>query len=326
MITTAARSPLLRLSPVARGGRYSDVHSPRWPRLGLVGAQLALTAAALLAQVFGNPLDTSAITPIACGLLLTFGLPHGTLDLELLRRRDNRGPGISALLFAYGACAAAMYALWLLAPLLALIVFIAMAVLHFGEDWQDMGDGFVARGTAVAMIALPALRHRPELAAIFVSLTGTASAASLGDILLLVAPVAGIIALAGAGLLWQSGLRRNALALAGALLAEALLPPVIGFSLFFCFVHSPAQLREAIAQLQRPTRDAWLKIIFPLTIAAIALAVLIGAAEIRNSVNAGALRACFVTLSVLTIPHMVVPFLARRYRPVILRAGPRSAD
>jgi hypothetical protein len=108
------------------------------------------------------------------------------------------------------------------------------------------------------------------------------------------------------------------------LVAEALLPPVIGFALFFCFVHSPAQLREAIGQLQRPTREAWLRIILPLTLAALALAAMIGAAPVHLSLTAGALRACFVTLSVLTMPHMIVPYLARRYRAAVLRAGQRE--
>ena len=275
-------------------------------------------------QAFGNRLDTTAITPVACMLLLLFGLPHGTLDLALLRQREESGPGIAALLIVYGACASAMYALWLLAPVLALIVFVAIAVRHFAEDWRGMESRFVAYGTAVAMIAVPALRHRPEIASIFVSLTGSASAAYLADILLLIAPVAGMIALAGAGSLWQRGSRRSALALVGALVAEALLPPVIGFALFFCFVHSPAQLREAIGQLQRPTREAWLRIILPLTLAALALAAMIGAAPVHLSLTAGALRACFVTLSVLTMPHMIVPYLARRYRAAILRAGERE--
>lgn len=291
-------------------GRWErESHRPpgRLPYV-LIG-QLAVTVVAASLQ-FSGAIDGQAVTPIACALLLIFGLPHGTLDLELLQRRD--GPGLARLLAAYLACVAAMFALWQLAAPLALLIFLAIAVEHFAEDWLAVGSRFVAYGTAVALIATPALRHRVELAAIFTTLTGSSAAATLGNLLLLVVPVAGVIAAVGVGLLWQSGARSRAIGLGAALLAEAVLPPVVGFTLFFCFVHSPQQLRESLARLQRPTREVWLRIILPLTLAALAIAAVIGAAAMRLSLDAGALRASFVTLSVLTLPHMVVPYLARR--------------
>lgn len=287
---------------------------PRAQAPTLLIAQLILTAAALALQTSGTLPNIVALTPVVCGLLLVFGLPHGTLDLELLRRSDADAPRLDALLVAYGACAVAMYTVWQLAPLVALLLFFVMAVEHFAEDWEAIGSRFVAYGTAVALIATPALRHRDDLAAIFATLTESSSAVHLGDLMLIVAPVTGVIALAGTAMLWQRGDRRRAVGLALALVAEALLPPVIGFALFFCFVHSPHQLREALRQLHRPARDAWWRVIVPLTLVAIALAAVIGVGAWRVSSDAAALRAGFITLSVLTLPHMVVPYLVRRFR------------
>lgn len=304
---------------MARGERDNASGSPRLP--ALLAAQLIVTGAALLSQSLGHQLDSPLVTPVACASLLLFGLPHGTLDIELLRRRDGAGPLV--LLVAYGACAAAMYAVWQLAPLLALSLFLAVAVEHFAEDWDEMGSRFIAYGTAVALIATPALLHRTELASIFTLLTGTAAAARLGDLLLILMPVAGIIAVAGTILLWQRGQRCRAIGLAAALLAEAVLPPVVGFSLFFCFVHSPWQLRESLRQLPLPTWDAWLRIILPLTFVAGVLALLIGTVGLLVSLDAAALRASFVTLSVLTLPHMLLPCATRRYRTRVGAAAPR---
>lgn len=300
----------------------------RPPLLGLpalLTAQLVATALLILAQSSGGILGGATVTPVACALLLVFGLPHGTLDLELLRRRDDDGPGLIVLLLAYLACGAAMYAVWQASPLLALAVFLAVAVEHFAEDWRDVGSRFVAYGTAAAMVATPALGHRAELAAIFVSLTGSAAAARFGDILLLIAPIAGVVAIANCAMLWQGGRRDRAVALAAALIAEAVLPPVVGFALFFGFVHSPYQLRGGLRQLQWPTRDAWVRIIVPLTGAALVLAAFIGAVDLSISLDAGALRASFVTLSVLTIPHMLVPYAVGRYRAATAKSRPRHA-
>ncbi len=303
------------------GGGRESTRPPRGPVPKMLAVQLAITAGAIVVQATGSALVAAPVLPLVCALLLVFGLPHGTLDLELLRRHDARSPRLIILLAAYGVCGGAMYALWQAAPLVALLAFFAIAVEHFAEDWHAMGSRFFAYGTAVALIVTPALRHRADLSIIFATLTGSSSAAHLGDTMLVVMPVAGLIAVAGAALLWQAGDRVRAVGLAAALVAEALLPPVIGFTIFFCCVHSPYQMRDSIARLQRPTRDALIAIILPLTLVAIALAGLIGAAALRVSLDAGALRASFVTLSVLTLPHMLVPYGVRRYRALALRAA-----
>lgn len=304
------------------GGPDAGFSSPPGSPFLLV-AQLLVTAAAIGSQAAG--VLGGGITPLACALLLLFGLPHGTLDLELLRRRDNEGAGLGLLLTAYGACAAAMYLLWQAAPLVALAVFIVIAFEHFAEDWSAMGSRFCANGTAFALIALPALLHRDEIADIFAILGGR-SAAALADLLLLAAPIAGLIALSGVGLLWQRQSRSLAIGLAAAMVAELVLPPVIGFTIFFCFVHSPAQLRASLATIKMPSQQAWWRVIVPLTLAALLIATAIGAAAIRAATFDGSnisvwLHAAFVTLSVLTLPHMAVPHLARVYRA---RYAPRS--
>ena len=297
---------------------------PRWPVPSLLATQLGVTAAAVTLQAAGLAM-TGVATPVACALLLVFGLPHGTLDLELLRCRDDEGAALGLLLTAYGACAAAMYLLWQVAPLVALAVFIVIAFEHFAEDWTAMGSRFCANGTAFALIALPALLHRAEIADIFAILAGT-SAATLADLLLLAAPIAGLIALSGVGLLWQRRRRSLAIGLAAAMVAELVLPPVMGFTIFFCFVHSPAQLRASLATITMPSQQAWWRVIVPLTLAALLIATAIGAAAIRAATFDGSnisvwLHAAFVTLSVLTLPHMAVPQLARVYRA---RYAPRS--
>lgn len=296
----------------AREGATLLSHLPRAVP-GVLAAQLIATGVAIVAAVLGTGLDGPLLTPLACGLLLVFGLPHGTLDLELLRRRDAAGPGLAFLLAAYAGCALVMFALWQVAPFLALGLFMIIAVEHFAEDWADMESRFLGYGVAVALIATPALCHRAAMAAIFVALTGSAAASYIADLLLIVMPVAAVVAVAGVGALWQRGQRYRATGLAAALVAEVALPPVVGFALFFCFVHSPYQLRASLVRVQQTTSDAWRRTIVPLTLTAIGLAVLIGAAAWRVSIDAAALRASFVTLSVLTLPHMFVPYLARCY-------------
>lgn len=299
---------------------------PRAVVAPILVAQLITSGLAIGAALSGAWLDGPLVTPLACGLLLIFGLPHGTLDLELVRRRDTDGPGLALLLTAYGSCALAMFALWQVVPVIALSVFVLIAVEHFAEDWASMGSRFFGYGTAVALIATPALFHRAEMASIFIALTDSAAAGGLADLLLIVMPVSAVVAVAGVGALWWRGEQARSVALATALVAEVVLPPVVGFALFFCFVHSPYQLRGSLARVQHTPAEAWRRIIVPLTLTAIGLAVLIGAAAWRVSIDAAALRASFVTLSVLTLPHMFVPYLVRRYGTVAVRLAAATAS
>ena len=75
----------------------------------LIGA-LVLCAVGLS---LGVPLSGGVATTVACLSLLVFGLPHGTLDLEIIRKRLT-GPwtGMVTLVLIYLGLAAGMYGLW----------------------------------------------------------------------------------------------------------------------------------------------------------------------------------------------------------------------
>ena len=79
------------------------------PRLFPVVAALAVAA-----TLAGASLGGSAVSAGACLAMLVLGLPHGSLDLELIRsRRRHGGMGdVLAVLTLYLGCAAAMVAVW----------------------------------------------------------------------------------------------------------------------------------------------------------------------------------------------------------------------
>ena len=110
-----------------------QVLRPSFPR--------ALIAAVVLfgiGQLVGVQLSGGMATALACLALLIFGLPHGTLDLEIIRKR-LMGPwtGMVTLALMYLGLAAGMYGLWRVEPVLALAAFIAIAVVHFHNLFTD---------------------------------------------------------------------------------------------------------------------------------------------------------------------------------------------
>lgn len=280
------------------------------------GGLLLATGGSIVLDQAGVVTDTPILTAILSCALLIAGLPHGSFDLALLRRAGAAGSGIQStvtLVALYVACAAAMYLVWRIAPALALAAFLAMAIAHFAEDWEDCGSSFVATGIAAGIVSAPSVLHGESLRGLFVALTGDSDAAVLADMLLLIAPASIAIAVLGIGLLWQASRGRLAVSAGCGLVAMLLLPPVWGFALFFCLVHSPLQFRSHADALGLRGFGQWRGIVVPISLGGLGVAVAIFVLNGGGLIAAGVFASSFMTLSVLTVPHMLVPMIAGRF-------------
>jgi beta-carotene 15,15'-dioxygenase len=269
----------------------------------LVGSTGTLTAVAC-----GLPIDTPFVSMITCAAILLFGLPHGTFDLALIRQAhaDRRTIAVVAL---YLGCAAAMFAVWHLVPTAAMIIFFGLSIVHFAEDWADRLPPFFAHGASTALLTAPVFLHRDALAALFALLVGDGSSAMLVAVAVLVAPVSLAIAAVAMIALWYDGHRNDAVATGLALFAMIVLPPIVGFALFFCLLHSPMHFAAAQRALGWHRPGQWARVALPLTGAGLGIAALIFALHATVTITGATIVTAFMTLSVLTLPHMAVPML-----------------
>jgi len=259
-------------------------------------------------DLFGN-----GATSLLCLALLVFGLPHGSLDIAVMRRSAEMGRRrVGATILLYLGLAGAMYAIWCVAPLLALAGFLVIASVHFADDWADELPPFFAIGTAVALLTAPALLYHQAIADIFVSLTGQQGATMIADLSILVAPVTLIAAVVGVGLMVLNGHAMRALETGAVVGGMLLLPPIVGFAIFFCLSHSPKHFAAARAEVKGRDTEALLFTCAAICIAAFVYASRSGMVTENSSIEDGAIYASFVTLSILTVPHMVVPRLLNR--------------
>lgn len=256
--------------------------------------------------------SSPTITAVAAFALLVFGLPHGAFDLALLRatgKSNSRAVSSIATISLYLGCAAAMYLIWCIGPVFALVSFLVLSVVHFAEDWEACGSRFIAVGIAAAILSAPSFRHGDDLRTLFVSLTGNAGAAVVADVMLLVAPTYAAVALVGLGLLWRNGQAAWAVGLASSLAAMLWLPPVIGFALFFCLVHSPRQFRDHADRLGLSGFKQWGGEVVPLSLGGLGVALVVFALNSTVSFVPNVVATSFMTLSILTVPHMIVPMI-----------------
>ena len=218
---------------------------------------------------------------------------------------------MAALLLVYVGLAGAIFLLWQVSSVLALGAFLIVATLHFAEDWEETGSPFLAQGMALALLSAPALFHLAELERIFGSLSDSEGGALIANLMLLFAPVSLLVAGVGMTTLWRSGRQDQALAGAASIAGMLLLPPIVGFALFFCVFHSPRHLTEATARVANSpnARSA----VLGFTLAALGVAAAIFALQIRQDFSAQFAVASFMTLSILTVPHMLVPLFAKKF-------------
>ncbi len=265
----------------------------------------------------GQGLSTGLVTELACLAILIGGLPHGALDIDVIRAGSS--VGLRWVFTLYIALAAIMACAWWLSPAFALAVFLILSVVHFAEDWDAAGDPFLAIGIALAIIAAPAVAHPGQIAALFVALTGSADAAVCADILRLLAPTAFIAAAIGLATMGRRGDNAGAARGTLSIVAMTALPPVVGFACFFCLFHSPHNLAGTFATLRRTRNTLLSGGIVPFSIGGALIALLIAAVTTRPSLSDVAVTASFTTLSILTVPHMIAPAVVSRWSRFSLR-------
>lgn len=311
---------------------------PRWQaRHG--AAMLAVTVAvALLAAPFARAPLGLQVAVLAAGVAL-LGVPHGALDplvgRALLAPRLGRAwaPAFHA---GYLALAGVVLLAWRLAPVATLAAFLALSAVHFGlGDVAPAGAGRGARvlraGEVLARgalpIAVPVAAHRVDVARLFGWLVppgaAPAAAALAWDVAaatpVLLAPALGAVVLGHALAAWRADddapARRAHLGVVAEVAALALVgvvaPPLVAFLVYFCGWHALRHTLHLAAWLEptRPARalgrfvrlGAWAT---ALTLAAGAAAWLAWRPAAGDA--PAAVRALFVGLSALTLPHMAL--------------------
>ena len=275
------------------------------PRAAVAALALALLAASYFVGAGAQPWLLVAAT--------VAGLPHGALDGARGRRVFASGQGAEWVvpfgLFYLGLAAAVLLA-WRVAPGTALLGFLLLSVAHFGEA-DGTGEGFVqriARGGLPTVI--PALAHPAMVERLFGWLAGN-DAGMVEHIV--TGPVAAVwaIALLLAMGRWIGDARRGAwepLAEAAALvLLFALAPPLVAFAIYFVAIHTPRALSASAADWSTANSGTLVLLVVLAALGGTALFAL----GPPLPVGAAAVRASFVLLAALTIPHMALDALSR---------------
>jgi beta-carotene 15,15'-dioxygenase len=253
-------------------------------------------------------LDTVQSTMIASVAIVVAGIPHGTLDIEIAAARfGNSGTAHKLIILAaYVGCAAMMIVLWQQIPELALTAFLIISIIHFSADWRGGVEPFLAMMVGWALIALPALSHPQSAAMIFEILTGNQNGTTIAAVLACTSVPATLGSIVFAFWSYQKGDYKTTVDMTSCLVAAICLPPLIAFSIFFCGLHSPRHMADALRDtggLSPRKKAIIIAAVFCLS-AGIGVVLFMGGADAPMDV--GIIQTAFVLLSTLTVPHFIL--------------------
>ncbi len=268
----------------------------------------AVIGLSILARVLGDELASLEVTTVAAVAIVLFGLPHGTLDVEIAASyfRQLGTVGKSKIIAAYVGCAGAMVLLWFVAPAFALASFLVVSIIHFSRDWRDGGDPFFAMMVAWAIVAMPALSHPESVAFIFGTLTGGTTGPVIAALLACTAAPASLGSLVFAYCKWREMDEARALEMLTCLTAAIFLPPLIAFAIFFCGLHSPRHMADALRETHSLKRSKVAFIGFAVFALAVCIGVMLFMSRQDMATQPGLIRSAFILISVLTVPHFLL--------------------
>jgi Brp/Blh family beta-carotene 15,15'-monooxygenase len=301
-------------------------------------ASVTLLCWALIGAACFFPQGLAGVTAGVVALLVAVvGLPHGAADHRFARPRLEPVVGkawLPMFLLGYLAVALLIVGGWFVAPAATILVFFLASAWHFGIEEPRLPVGprclrpvfrfargglviwtpLVFRGGEVGeMLGLvapggsgPAIRQ------------ATALLTACSSIMLVVAAVGW--ALQGLAAVGRTGRFRRALLVDNALVASlvvlfAVASPLVGFGVYFCAWHSARGLRRLRIELG----ESWSELarsLAPLTLGAI---VLIGLGTWVGLGGGGwndvLIRATFVGLSAVAMPHLLLHAFAPLFEP-----------
>jgi Brp/Blh family beta-carotene 15,15'-monooxygenase len=240
-------------------------------------------------------------------LIFVLGVPHGAFDVIFAKRlyRLVSFGQWSVFCVSYVLLAAAVVGFWWILPSLFLAVFLLISAFHFSGDLDDGTAAVLRFWYAGSMLIFPSWFHEADVARLFSYLVAGDFAGQMASILHSMS-VPWCVGL-GVTLVWQW--RANwftTLEVASVSLLATVAPPLVGFAVFFCVMHSA---RHALRTRAYAAELAWVDLLksalAPMVVCALAVAALWPTLN-TLTFDAAVIRILFVGLAALTVPHMVL--------------------
>lgn len=260
----------------------------------------------------------SLIDYVALAVVVVIGVPHGAFDGAVASHLGLAATWrrVAGFIIAYIGIAAIALGVWMLFPVPSLCAFLAYSLVHFGLGDLRQADLTKPRAErylkiflygGLSIVLIPAM-HWAEVSVLFVMLTGV-EVEILGQVMRYLGISWGVLFIYFSVMVLRG--KQDKFSLTELYLTAmfvAILPPLVGFAIYFCAIHSRKHF-QLIWQKLWQTKDG--KPLLKLAIIFSAASWLLMAIAVALGTKVGAfdeavIRAVFIGLSCLTIPHMML--------------------
>lgn len=258
--------------------------------------------------------------------IAVLGISHGSLDHVVYRKR-LKPKNILGIKFGfttlYVLLLLAVVILWQLEPILALLAFLTMSILHFGADDSEgaaknrMLEAYV-RG--MIPIIVPAFRYPEEVSRLFRQLIGNNSSTLVTADNVYLYSVAPMLVLIIALFLWFKMFDyKNSLVSGLEIILVAsvfwTMSPLTAFCVYFCGIHATRKVISIAGLLSQNDLGRGVLMFHRLSLRPTGLVLLVsGVVYVFLSryipMDEAAVRVTFIALNALTLPHILLPFVA----------------
>ena len=260
---------------------------------------------------------------IALAFVALIGLPHGAFDGAIARHLGYSRTlgGLIKFIAAYLGLAAAVVAFWVWQPGLALALFLLISAVHFGYGDATAASGIVqavqiAAHGGVAVFGI-SLFHLQQVTPLYAALTNgnVMPAVMITEIFpLFIMPVAVLYLIAA---IRDAGLRPRLVELALLCLLLSVVPPLVGFAMYFCVIHTGRHMRhiwDRVNSHTAPHRILSQAVWFTLASWSGGAIMLLWLDS--GNISQDLLQVIFIGLAALTVPHMILVDALFRRRDV----------
>lgn len=245
--------------------------------------------------------------------IVFIGLPHGAMDGALAIHLGwmNRPIKAAIFLLAYVGLATIVVGMWLVIPTIGFLVFLAISLFHFGRGdivprtkEHQVAEVMMRGGIVLAGISL---FHRSEVDSIFEVLIGSDTAIvwlflqMVGVLTLILIPV----------VLLSKPLQERkstSIEIIGLIALFAIAPPLLGFAIYFCCIHSVRHFKHMGTMLKSTLQQFQITrttLFFSLMTWAVGLLVVANQSS-SIGLEPALLQVIFIGLAALTVPHMIL--------------------
>ncbi|MFT5542447.1 MAG: Brp/Blh family beta-carotene 15,15'-monooxygenase [Glaciecola sp.] len=243
--------------------------------------------------------------------VITLGLPHGALDFGVAKSLKLVNSITSTICFViiYLIVTVLAIAFWIWQPSIALVIFLAISIVHFSADWRESTSRVVRISLAAMIICGPSLIHASLVTAIFTDLLlpfnhaawvvlGMRAVTIVSILLLLSFTVYAILQKKHTGP-WQLAEWSTLL------VSSVVLTPLLHFGLYFCVLHSPKHLYDVSGLLNTSVKRA-VMLSLPFVLLTLLLATGFYVWLGSGVLSVDLLRWIFIGLFGLTTSHMIL--------------------